>query len=59
MPTYLSPGVYVDEKASGSAPIVGAGTSTAAFIGIYKQEDTRPLARIILLMPKCDLEYVI
>ncbi len=33
MPTYLSPGVYVEEIASGSAPIVGLGTSIAAFIG--------------------------
>lgn len=33
MPTYLSPGVYVEEKASGSAPIAGAGTSVAGFIG--------------------------
>lgn len=33
MPIYLSPGVYVEEIASGSAPIVGVGTSIAAFIG--------------------------
>ena len=33
MPTYLSPGVYVEEIASGSAPITGVGTSIAAFIG--------------------------
>lgn len=33
MPTYLSPGVYVEEIPSGSAPIVGVGTSIAAFIG--------------------------
>ncbi len=31
---YQSPGVYVEEVASGSAPIAGAGTSTAGFIGI-------------------------
>jgi len=34
MPNYLSPGVYVEEVASGSAPITGVGTSTAGFIGI-------------------------
>lgn len=34
MPTYLSPGVYVEEIPSGSAPIAGVGTSTAGFIGI-------------------------
>lgn len=33
MASYLSPGVYVEEIASGSAPIVGVGTSIAAFIG--------------------------
>lgn len=32
--TYKSPGVYVEEVASGSAPIVGVGTSTAGFIGV-------------------------
>lgn len=34
MPTYLSPGVYVEEISSGSAPIAGVGTSVAAFIGL-------------------------
>lgn len=33
MPSYLSPGVYVEEVPSGSAPIAGVGTSIAAFIG--------------------------
>lgn len=32
--TYSSPGVYVQEVASGSAPIAGVGTSTAGFIGV-------------------------
>jgi uncharacterized protein len=31
---YSSPGVYVEEVASGSAPIAGVGTSTAGFIGV-------------------------
>ncbi len=31
---YLSPGVYVEEVASGAAPIGGVGTSTAGFIGL-------------------------
>jgi len=38
MPTYLSPGVYVEEIPSGSAPIVAVGTSTAAFIGTIDSE---------------------
>lgn len=35
MTTYLSPGVYVQEVPSGIAPIVGVGTSTAGFIGVF------------------------
>jgi uncharacterized protein len=34
MPTYLSPGVYVEEVARGARPIEGVGTSVAAFIGL-------------------------
>ena len=33
MPTYLHPGVYIEEIPSGAKPIEGVGTSTAAFIG--------------------------
>jgi phage tail sheath protein FI len=33
MPVYLHPGVYVEEIPSGSKPIEGVGTSTAAFVG--------------------------
>ncbi|NEO91534.1 MAG: phage tail sheath family protein, partial [Moorea sp. SIO3G5] len=42
MPTYLSPGVYVEEVASGSAPIAGVGTSTAGFIGAFPNSITIP-----------------
>ena len=34
MPTYLSPGVYVEEVPSGSKPIEGVGTAIAAFVGM-------------------------
>jgi hypothetical protein len=34
MPTYLSPGVYVEEIPSGSKPIEGVGTAIAAFVGM-------------------------
>ncbi|MFI1678482.1 phage tail sheath family protein [Streptomyces sp. NPDC020607] len=34
MPNYLSPGVYIEEVASGSRPIEGVGTSVAAFVGL-------------------------
>lgn len=42
MPTYLSPGVYVEEIPSGSAPIVGVGTSIAAFIGTIQVKAESP-----------------
>jgi hypothetical protein len=34
MPSYLSPGVYVEEVSSGNKPIEGVSTSVAAFVGI-------------------------
>ena len=34
MPTYLSPGVYVEEVPAGSRPIEGVSTSVAAFVGL-------------------------
>src|SRR3954469_14234885 len=34
MPTYLTPGVYVEEIPAQSKPIEGVGTSTAAFVGL-------------------------
>jgi uncharacterized protein len=37
MPTYLSPGVYVQEVEAGSRPIEGVGTAIAAFIGFAPQ----------------------
>ncbi len=37
MPNYLTPGVYIEEMSSGSKPISGAGTSTAAFVGIAEK----------------------
>lgn len=33
MPTYLSPGIYMEEVSSGSKPIEGVGTAVAAFVG--------------------------
>jgi len=37
MPTYLSPGVYVEEMEAGSRPIEGVGTAVAAFVGVASQ----------------------
>jgi phage tail sheath protein FI len=37
MPSYLSPGVYVEEVDSGSRPIEGVGTSVAAFVGFAEK----------------------
>ena len=44
MPSYLSPGVYVEEVASGSRPIEGVGTAVAAFVGFAAKGpfNTRP-----------------
>src|SRR5215210_3732421 len=33
MPTYLTPGVYIEELPSSSRPIEAIGTSTAVFVG--------------------------
>ncbi len=37
MPTYLTPGVFVEEVSSGSKPIEGVATSVAAFIGVAER----------------------
>jgi phage tail sheath protein FI len=37
MPTYLSPGVYVEEVDSGSRPIEGVGTAVGGFVGIAER----------------------
>jgi len=37
MPTYLTPGVYVEEVESGARPIEGVGTAVAAFVGFAAQ----------------------
>jgi phage tail sheath protein FI len=42
MPQYMSPGVYVEEVPSGTAPIAGVGTSTGGFIGLIPDGVTMP-----------------
>jgi phage tail sheath protein FI len=42
MPEYLSPGVYIEEVASGPRPIQGVGTSTAGFVGLTERGPTTP-----------------
>jgi uncharacterized protein len=37
MPTYQTPGVYVEEVPSGSRPIEGVGTAVAGFVGFAEQ----------------------
>ena len=37
MPSYLSPGVYVEEVDAGPRPIEGVGTAVAAFVGIAER----------------------
>ncbi len=45
MPTYLSPGVYVEEVPSAVKAIAGVGTSTAGFIGVVPSKLDQPLSR--------------
>ena len=40
MPSYLHPGVYMEEIPSGARPIESAGTSTAAIIGLATKGST-------------------
>jgi uncharacterized protein len=47
MPTYLTPGVYVEEVSSGSRPIEGVGTAVAAFVGFA---ETGPLSEPTLVV---------
>jgi phage tail sheath protein FI len=37
MPSYLSPGVYIEEVQSGSRPIEGVGTAVTAFVGFAEK----------------------
>jgi phage tail sheath protein FI len=37
VPTYLSPGVYMEEVSSGSKPIEGVGTAVAGFVGFAER----------------------
>jgi hypothetical protein len=37
MPSYLSPGVYVEEVSAGSRPIEGVGTALSAFVGFTER----------------------
>jgi hypothetical protein len=39
MPTYLTPGIYVEEVSTGARPIEAVGTSTAGFIGVAPNSD--------------------
>lgn len=41
MPTYLTPGIYIEEIPSGPKPIEAVGTSTAAFIGTAPNPNAR------------------
>ncbi len=41
MPTYLTPGIYVEEVSTGPRPIEAVGTSTAAFVGTAPNPNAR------------------
>lgn len=42
MPQYLSPGIFVEEATSGSSPVTGVSTTTAAFVGTVAAGVTMP-----------------
>lgn len=48
MAEYLSPGVYVEEFDSGSAPMQGVGTSTAGFIGLAEKGNVCGAPELVL-----------
>ncbi|MCP4625101.1 MAG: phage tail sheath family protein, partial [bacterium] len=39
MPTYMTPGIYMEEISAGTKPIAAVGTSTAAFLGVAPMAD--------------------
>ncbi len=41
MPTYLSPGVYIEERDGGTRPIEAVGTAVAAFVGFTEKAEDR------------------
>lgn len=47
MAEYLSPGVYVEEFASGGQPMEGVGTSTAGFIGMAERGPVEGLPQLV------------
>src|SRR5690606_25234682 len=46
MPSYLTPGIFVEEKKSGIQPIEGVSTSVAAFVGVTQKG---PVAKATLI----------
>lgn len=42
MPNYLTPGIYLEEVATGPRPIQAVGTSTAGFVGKAPKADAHP-----------------
>lgn len=42
MPTYMTPGVYIEEQATGAHSIESVGTSTAAFLGLAPNPAAHP-----------------
>lgn len=47
MAEYLSPGVYVEEFASGGKPMEGVGTSTAGFVGLAERGPVEGLPQLV------------
>lgn len=47
MAEYLSPGVYVEEFASGGQPMEGVGTSTAGFVGLAERGPVEGVPQLV------------
>ncbi len=55
MPEYLSPGVYVEEVATGPRPIEGVSTSTTGFVGLTERGPVLP--RLVTSWPEYERWY--
>lgn len=52
MPSYLSPGVYVEEVDKGTKPIEAVGTAVAAFVGYTQKAEDVQNGQVVSLMGK-------
>jgi phage tail sheath protein FI len=51
MPTYMTPGIYIEEVSTGAKPITPVGTSTAAFLGEAPDADAYVNEPVAIINP--------